>query len=136
MDVKELAAEAARDEEGVAIPIHARNGEPYGSSNGEAVTITVLGSESKRYREASDRLLRRALRSRQRTLTPKELRENRVERAAAAVIEWHGIEANGEPWPCEPENVKALLFQSEHILEQVEIGIDGHADFFSRAKPS
>lgn len=129
MDISKIDATIAQDEEGVVVPIFAKNGEPDLASDGSQTTITVLGAESKQYRRAQDAQTRKMLRARRNKLEPDDLRANRIELAAAAVTDWHGIENDGQPFPCTPENVKAVL-RAQYVLEQIEAGIAGHADFF------
>lgn len=135
MDVSQLDAVIAQDEEGSVIPINQKNGEPYMGADGSPSTITVVGSESKRYRQAKDAIQRRNLRSRASKVEPADLLRNRIELAAAAVIAWNGWEEEGKPYPCTPENVKRL-FRADHIFEQVEMGIFAHADFFGKSSAS
>jgi hypothetical protein len=133
LDVSKLDAVIAQDEEGSVIPINQKNGDPYLGADGSPSTITVLGSESKRYRQTKDSIQRRSMRSRSVKMEPADLLKNRIDLAAASVIDWSGWEDGTKPYPCTPENAK-VLFRADHILEQVEMGIFAHADFF--VKPS
>lgn len=136
MDINKIQVEVAKDENGVVVPINQKNGEPYVGADGKPATVTVVGSESKRYRAARDAISRKMLRGRRSRLEPEDLMRNRVDMAAAGVIDWSGWESNGKPAPCTPENVKALLLAADHILEQVESGISEHADFFANSSKS
>lgn len=131
MDLTQLDAEIAKDETGVLVPLFQKNGDPYTAADGAPSTVTVVGSESARYRAAKSDIMRRALNQRRTKLEPADIARNRVDLAVAAVIEWAGWEAGGKPAACTPDNVRSLM-RAEHILEQVEAGISGHADFFSR----
>lgn len=135
MDLSGIGEEVAKDEEGVIVPIFRKNSEPYLSSDGKPASVTVLGSESAKYRTARDSITRRALQAgaRRGKLEPEDLLKNRVSLCAAVVIDWFGWEAGGKPAPCIEANVRELL-KAEHILEQVEAGIANHSDFFE--KPS
>lgn len=134
MDIQQVAAAVAQDEEGVVVPINGRDDEPYLAADGSPATITVLGSESKKLRQVRDGQFKRLLKHRGK-LEAKDIRENRIELAAAAVVSWSGWTANGAPFECTPGNVKALL-EHEHILTQVEEGINRHADFFAKSSSS
>lgn len=129
-DVTTIQQEIAQDEKGAVIPIYQKNGAPYLGADGEQSTITVLGSDAKTVRQAKDAIQRRLLHQRRAKLEPADILRNRVDQAAAAVIGWSGWESGSEPFLCTPENVKAML-AAEHILEQVEAGVAGHADFFT-----
>lgn len=136
MDIKKLQAEAAKDENAVTIPINQKGGEPYVSEiDGSQSTVSVLGSESKKYRAARDAISRKVLRRTGRRLEPADILQNRIDLAASVITDWHGWEVDGKPAPCTPENVRAFL-AIDHILEQVETGINEHADFFANSSKS
>ena len=129
MDITKIAEEVARDEEGSTFTPHDKHGDPYLGADGAPATITVVGSDSKRVRAVKDAQTRRMLRRQRTRLEPADLRQNRIEVAAAAVIEWTGWEdANGKPLPCTPEHVAELL-TVDHILVQVEEEIDRPRNF-------
>lgn len=130
MDLGQLQAEVAKDEQKVVIPINKKDGSPYMSSDDKQCTITILGSESKAYRAARDASTKRALSARRTKLTPDDVMRNRKEQASAVVVDWFGWDTAGEPAACSNENVLAVL-DVYHILEQVEDGIERHADFFA-----
>jgi hypothetical protein len=92
----------------------------------------VVGSESKQVRRAKDAQGKRLFRERRTKLEPADFQANRVEIAAAAIVDWHGWEAGGQPLPCTPENARGLL-AAEHILTQVEEAVHRHADFLPGA---
>lgn len=119
----------AKDDTGVAIPILQRNGKPYLAADGSKATITVIGSESTRFRKARTAVYRKSAESPQ---DDDEINAaSRIALAASAVTGWHGWESsNGTPLLCEPKNVEVLL-SVEHILAQVEAGIRRSSDFFA-----
>lgn len=135
MKLSEVKAEVAKDEEGVAIPIKQKNGEPYLAADGKTpVTITVLGSESKAVRRAEARQTRRAVRGQHQDIDEDTILANRAERCAAAVVAWHGFEDDhGKAIPCTPDNVKTFLTAAPHILDQVQRAVDGGVRFFTNA---
>lgn len=131
MDVSQLAAEVAKDETGAVIPIMKKDGTPYVGIDGKQSTITVMGNESKAYRAARDTITRRALQQRRVKLEPADVIRNRIDLATAAVTDWSGWDAGGKNIEPNAENVRKVL-GVYHILEQVEDGIDRHADFFAQ----
>lgn len=131
MDIAELQREVAQDEEGATVPIHDKRGEPYLAADGSPLTITVCGPDAKRVLAAVDAQTRRILKQRRAEPTPEEIRQRRIETAAAAVIDWHGWEADGRPLPCTPENARAVL-SAPHVLAQVEAAVNAHASFFAK----
>lgn len=131
MKISTVKAAVARHEDGAVVEVMDELGEPYLAADGSQSTITVLGSESKRYRDVQAKIRKRTLRDRRGALTADEVRANRVELASAVVTAWHGWEDDeGAPIPFSVENVAALLASAEHVLEQVEVGIHQHASFF------
>lgn len=128
-DLAQVEAQVQKDEEVVDVPMFQKNGDPYLGSDGKQSTIGVVGSESKQYVQQRDKLTQRMIRRQQTKTTPKDLREQRIEQASSAVVRWSGWEDKGKPWPCEINNVRALL-KHDHVLEQVESGIHQHSDFF------
>jgi hypothetical protein len=135
MKISSVKEAVAKDEDGAVLPIDGKDGEPYLAHDGSPATMTIVGLESKRMRDITDKQQRRALRRQVAKITPEMLREERIEKAAAAVIAWHGWEGDdGTELACTPENVAALLGAAEHIMEQVEAGVRRHASFFT--KPS
>lgn len=128
-DIGEVQVAAEREAQGAVVPIVKKNGDPYKAKDGSPSTISVVGSESEQYRKAQMTRQRRRLRSRRTNIEPEDLRADRIAIAAACVTEWHGWEENGKPMECTPDNARRLLGY-EHILEQVEAGIERHADFF------
>lgn len=133
MDINTLGDIVAQDEKPVEVTVYQKNGDPYLGPDDRPCIISVVGSESKQYRAARDKLTRKFLRGRQSKMEPADLRNNRVEQAAAAVVGWSGWTAHGLEFPATPENVRILLNQADHILEQVEAGINSHADFFTNS---
>ena len=129
MDMKELEKLVAADEDGVVITIHQKNGDPYLAADGTNATMTVVGSESKRYKAAKRATTDRMLNKRRSKLSAVEVEKNAISQAAAAVIDWHGWEKDGNPLKCTPENVRLVLGLSDYILDQVQEGITGHTDF-------
>jgi hypothetical protein len=120
MKLSTLKTAVARSEDAAIIPLLDETGEPYLASDDSPVTVSVVGSESKRIRDARDKL------------DPADLRTNRIELATAGVIAWHGIEAeDGSAIECTPANVREFLGAAEHVLTQVEDGIARHARFFA-----
>jgi hypothetical protein len=127
-----IKAAVAQEDEGVTVTIYQKDGDPYLGADGEPSTITVVGSESARYKRAKHAQYRRMtkrVRSGRGEATPEELEQDAVDLVAAAVIGFSGWEDGTTPLPFTPENVKMLL-GFDHIMEQVQAGIHRHASFF------
>jgi hypothetical protein len=134
MDIGQIQAAIAQDEEAVAVTIYNKAGDPYTGSDGKPATISVVGSESKRYRDARQVIQRAALRTHGKP-TPDEtlerIRDNNIALTAAAITAWSGWESEGQPWPCTPENARDLM-AIEHIRDQVANAIAEHATLFTK----
>jgi hypothetical protein len=134
-NLKDIKTLVALEDEGVAIPIYQKNGDPYKGADGQPSTITVVGSESKQYRAARHSQYRRMakrVRSGRSEAAPEEMERDSLELAAAAVVAFSGWEDGTTPLAFTPENVK-LLLSFDHILEQVQGGIQRHASFFDQS---
>jgi hypothetical protein len=132
MDIEAVKKAVEQDDEGVTVTIFQRTGEPYLGADGSEATVTVVGTESSRYRQAERRQQRKMfkrVRVRGADITPEDAESEAIDLAASAVIDWHGWELDGKPVPCEPKYVKQVL-QIKHIFEQVQSAIQGHAAFF------
>lgn len=135
MDISALKEQTKHDDTPHPVEITGRDGNPLPAPDGSACTISVFGSESQVYRREKEAISRAFLQRRQTKIEPQDLLNNRIRAAAAAVASWHGFESNGQPAPCTPTNVRAVLAH-EWILEQVEQGIEAHASFFTNSSAS
>lgn len=124
-----------QDEQAVTGTIYQPSGDAYLAADGSECTLTVQGKESKRYRRAKDAQTRRMLRSKKNKLEPADIRANRVELVIAVLTGWHGWEDGDKPAELNEENAKQLL-RVDHILDQAEELIEGHADFFKKSSQS
>lgn len=101
----------------------------------EGVTITLLGSDSKKaqslklakQQSALDRINkgRNALK-----LEAKKLSDDSISEAAALTVAWKGIELAGEALECNEENAKRIYTELPWVLEQVNEFIAERANFF------
>jgi hypothetical protein len=122
----------AQDEEGVVTPIYQKNDEPYLAPDGTPCTMTILGAESKRVTKATEATQRRLGRRRKQEDAVQVMR---VERAIASVTAWHGWTEGDRPAECTPDNLRKVC-RAQHILVQIELARDGHADFFAKTSPT
>lgn len=134
MKIDGLKAIREQADEGSEIVIYDLAGDAYKASDGSDATFTLLGSESKKYRDAKlahqRRLIKRA-RAGGREMTPEELDLATLKQAASAFLGWHGWEDDrGADHPCEEKYILKVISYG-HILEQAQAGIQGHAVFFT-----
>lgn len=130
--IEQIEGVLERQEEGAVIEIMQPSGDPYVGLDGATATITVVGSESKQYRASEMAESRKLLKGGRAKLTPEQLRSQRINKAASAVVEWSGWDDGKKDLPCTLEHVKDVI-RHEHILRQVEAGIDDHAGFSGRS---
>lgn len=134
--LKQVREKAAGSERVADVPIFQPDGTPYLAKDGSQSTIGVYGPESKKFNAARDALTQKLIRQGGKKQTPDSLRIQRIAQAAAVVARWHGWEDDeGAEIRCDEGNVTELL-KVDHILEQVELGISGHADFFVNSSSS
>lgn len=133
--IAEIQDAVKQENEVVDVPIYQRNGEPYVGLDGEPSTIGVVGAESDKYRQAQQKHLRKLTKGRRRNRTVEEALAARVDLAAQAVVRWSGWDDGKKDMDCTPENVRTVL-GVDHILIQVEEGIEEHQRFFSSASTS
>jgi len=131
MDLKKLEKVVAADDEGVVITIYRKDGEPYLAMDGTESTMTVVGSESKKYKAAKRRATDRLLKSKRVKMAAVDVEASAVKMASSAVIAWHGWEDQKKELDCTQENVRLVLGMADHILDQVQEAITSHADFSS-----
>lgn len=104
----------------------------------EDVSIELAGPAHpvtlKTQRERADRLA--ALRGRK--MSGKEKEAFGIEMLASRVLSWKGIDWEGEPMECTPENVKSIL-ENKHlgfIANQLFAALGEDDSFFSASKAS
>jgi len=122
-------AAAVVEREDVGRPVHIKNesGELMYVDADTPVTITVVGTYSKRYRKAMDAKAEKRLQQRADMDT---IREDAMDVTAQCVTEWQGIFHDGAPLECNKANVLRVLKAAPWVREQVETAMDDHAGFF------
>lgn len=125
-DLGKAAEVAVREDEGRTVGLVDETGAPM-----DGVTVTVVGSYSKRYREAVDARANRKFRL-GKVPTPAEVRAETLHLYADCVTGWAGFEKNGQPHTCTREHVVEVFEKAPWIYEQVAQAVEDHAGF-SRA---
>lgn len=102
---------------------------------GTGIFITVLSRDSDAAKAVSRRQLNRRLDAARRTrggvaLTAEELDEETLELLVICTKSWRGMQWQGKPFDCTPENVRFIYEKSPHIIrEQVEDAMANRALF-------
>lgn len=124
-------------ETGVPMPVKGLDGKPLIARNGDPVSISVLGSDSTKYRT----LTRAQVRKRMESMAggkPTELTEAEVDETDRDVIDvlvactvgWIGVlDTEGSPIPFNEDNVRKLYAAYPVIREQVDVFISNRANF-------
>lgn len=111
---------------------HPFTGEPlyYDAGDGDMkpIVIRVLGQDSREFRAAvssADATMRK-----KRGLSLDETERRAVELLSSLVVRWEGIEWDGKPLECTPENVEMFLLKFPPIRAQIDAFIADRANFF------
>lgn len=132
MDVSKFAAQA---EAGAVLELKDPAGEPLLKSDGEPITITLAGTESKRWKKARNVVGNKYLKATARN-NPQQARsfedglDDMAFQLAAVTMAWDGIEIDGQPLECNPANAKRLYLESDTIREQVDLFVGDRRNFW------
>ena len=116
---------------------HPATGDPLEQENGDPVVITLLGMDSKAYREKNrdfqrERIAKMA-RNRKKTIDYTMSDEDACELLAACTKGWSGIDADGKPLEFSKEAAYDLYMENNWIREQADVFIGDRANFFTSA---
>lgn len=130
MDLKKIPETVAQEDQPAVVPIMQPDGKtPDTASDGSPTTISIVGAYSSIYRE------REAAWQAAQAETATEVTRDafRVESVAWSVVDWHGIESDGAPLDCTPENVRAVLAQAPWVCDRLVIAFNNRRRFFTVA---
>lgn len=126
-----LASVEQREDEGTVVHIRDAAGEKQYQDDGTTpVTITVVGTYSKRYRRLAEANRDKMLKQRRTQLDGEQLDEQSLETVAGCILGWDGFTADGAPFPFTKANAVTLLKAAPWMREQVEAAMNDHAAFF------
>lgn len=120
MDLSKLDLEAAADQGATLQLRHPVTEEVLTQDDGTPITITVLGSESKKFQRAMDAFERSRSGRKQKPMARAERQRAAAAMLAEVTVGWQGIIWDGEELPCTKENAKMLYFERPFIREQVD----------------
>ncbi len=138
MDLTELSAEA---EIGAVLELNTKTGEPATQKDGSPVTITLLGTDSKKWRKAEDAVGDRRLKaaSPRHGAAAKSMEEQRNDVAfllASVTVSWSGLQNDGTDLECNLENAKKLYLAHPFIREQVDSFLAERRNFLKASSPT
>lgn len=122
-------------ERGVAFPIMRidRPTEPLRNRDGSAVTITVLGPDSAKYRHHQSTAIRKRLEDsasgNPAMQTPEQNMAEVVNLMASVTLDWTFKNAANEPIPCTHEAAVALYTQFPAIRDQIDTKMTRRVNF-------
>lgn len=120
-------------DEGATMEVIAPDGTPAKNDDGTPVTITVLGHDSRAYRDAANRLSRRTsvkMKAGSLEIDRVQLEADEIEKLTACTTSWHGIGLDGvAALPCTPENVKKVYTRFAWLREQVSAFMGERANY-------
>lgn len=126
MDLNQLNTAQIANQGAIMTVRHPDTNEPL------AMTITLLGADSKAFRFARNLAINRRLKSNARLLpTAEETDATSVEMLADCTVAWTGIELEGKPLDCTRENA-VLLYSNPGLgwlREQVDRFVGDRANF-------
>jgi hypothetical protein len=133
MDVSKVSAAA---EQGAVLELKDPAGDTALKADGTPVTITLAGTESKRWRKArntiGDKFLK-ASRPGGKATTMEEAIADQAFQLAAVTLAWDGIELDGQSIECNPANAKRVYIESDLIREQVDAFVGDRRNFWKAA---
>jgi len=105
------------------------------AGNTQPVTWTVRGTFSATYRrviEQQKRAVGKRIRRGEDVIEATD--GNELAAMVACTVAWAGFMSGGQPLPCTPENVRAVLSspKAQHIVEQVRRAMGDHEAFFTK----
>ncbi len=132
MDFSSVSAAA---EEGAVLELKDPHGEPVLKPDGSPVTITLAGSDSKRFKKArnaiGDRYLKKASpRKAAIAETTEESLNDWAFQLAAATISWDGVVVEGAELECTPANAKRVYLDYDWVREQVDAFVGERRNFW------
>ena len=129
-DLSAEKSKVEREDEGIVVTINDERGETMHFGDGQPVTVRVVGTYSKKYRDAER--LRVDRRFKRGGVDPDVIRKEALELTAECVLEWSGFFDAGKPLDCTRANVVRVLDAVPWVRQQVEVAMEDHAGF-SRA---
>lgn len=117
MDLSKLDLQTAADEGAVMELRHPSTHEIL-VDDGEPVTITLLGQDSRKWKQMVRQNLDKRLKKNRQVLKSAQIEEENIDILAACTLAWTGIEYDGEVLECNRANAKKVYSNVSWILEQ------------------
>lgn len=110
------------------------NGERLQTKEGDPITITLLGADSKpfqrlQHKQTTNRLNKRVSRGGRIKITGEELEEDAMDILVACTKSWKNIVYEGQELECNAINIRMLYERLPWIREQVDEFINDRSNF-------
>jgi len=138
LNIKQQQDLASKEDEGTDVHIHGVDERPlfYEKDGVETpVTITVVGTNSQRFRQIESRQRRRRLKPKD--LTGEKVHEDAIEKVAFCTLRWEGvIDEHDNVIRCDFENAVMLYSALPHVYSQLLEAMGDHERFFGSSSSS
>jgi hypothetical protein len=132
MDLADLDLTAAADK-GAALTLrHPVTDEDLTADDGTPMTITLLGSDSGKFKRAFGDLRKKA-QGRKGAASDAEIERNTVNILVSVTTGWSGIVWEGKPLGFSEENAKMLFTARPWIRDQMDAFMADRSNFFGKA---
>lgn len=128
MDFSTIDLAAAADRGADCHIDHPVTDEPLYTEDGAPITIRVLGADSREFRAAITAAAERNAGKKRMSLDAADA--GAIDLLAKLVTGWKGIQWEGKPLDCTPENVRMFLTKFPPIRQQIDLFIADRSNFF------
>jgi hypothetical protein len=137
-DLAQIDTKKAAEEGRVLHLVHPKTRAPLFDGDGNPVTLSLLGKDSKRALRAESAALDRRLKAgaRRGVISADDMRDDTLAVLIACTTGWSGLAVNGQDLPYSPENAKLLYEQWPDIREQANAFIEDRANFLKDSPQS
>jgi hypothetical protein len=123
-------------EAGVAMPLfHPRTGQVVRDENDREVTITLLGRNSKAFRDKVRAITEKAQERRARGVQPtnEEIRADDVDLITACTRDWSFVTMDGQAFPPTPDNIRKFWsdLRYQWIFERAQQFVNSDGNFLA-----
>ncbi|MAO65047.1 MAG: hypothetical protein CL666_08605 [Balneola sp.] len=135
MDLSNLSVDP-ENQTAVLTVLHPTTHAPLTDEDGNEVTITIHGPDSKAQTELQRKFRNKALKDgvkrKNMSISSEQLEARALDMDVAATADWQNIGLDGKELECTPENVKMVYTKLPWIREQVEEFMADRANFMGK----
>ncbi len=131
MDLQKLDLIAAADQGAEMVLKHPTSGDDLLDDDGNPVTITLLGSDSKEARRLRHQRANANMKGRKKPVAAEEVEDADRELVVSLTIDWSGIKVEGEAWEFSKEKARELYTRFPWVQEQADVFAGDRSNFLS-----